>query len=522
MAFRGNKLIGFHDEEQPEPSAHERAFSFRKKRPEYDCRTSLLAILLADLATKGRFLVEEDRLFYMAPKQPFPIPLEKGNRACELLLSEYAITPGEQMYDLVLKELQLAIQSIAEEVRLKHFSSYDETQNILCLSRGDQVIRITSSAISFVKNGSDGVVFSEPGVTLSRPFELSDDSDAAIQCYQRTILESVNFTDDGLGMTKADQKRLYEAYLLSIYFPELMPTKPILTLVGEKGSGKSSSLRRLGRLVLGPDFDVRMLPDNPEEFDVAVTNDSFTVFDNVDTHIRWLEDKLAGCATGTTIVRRKLYTTNQQEVFAVKARIALTARAPRFRRDDVCERLVVLRVNRFSKFIPEHNMDLEFEHNYSLAFSGLLYVLQSALQALEDTKGYPFESEVRLADFASFTMRIGQGRAEEKETTAAISSLINEQQAFSFEENVLFGFLREWVEETGGTTEPATSGVLFAALREYSRRQQQDFNKIASSSVSLGKQLVGLINLANCPLSISFESMSGRRKAWTIRERQEC
>ena len=75
---------------------------------------------------------------------------------------------------------------------------------------------------------------------------------------------------------------------------------------------------------------------------MATTNAPFVAFDNVDRYIPWLEDALASSATGMKITKRVLCETNRAISYTPKAFIAMTARTPYFRRDDVSERLVPL------------------------------------------------------------------------------------------------------------------------------------------------------------------------------------
>jgi hypothetical protein len=49
----------------------------------------------------------------------------------------------------------------------------------------------------------------------------------------------------------------------------------------------------------------------PDDFEAAITADPLVVADNADDAPRWLPDRLAVVATGGTIKRRILYTTNR-------------------------------------------------------------------------------------------------------------------------------------------------------------------------------------------------------------------
>ena len=79
---------------------------------------------------------------------------------------------------------------------------------------------------------------------------------------------------------------------------------PLLAMIGEKGSGKTSVLRRIGQLLFGPKFQVMGMSHEPKDFDAAVTSEAFVVIDNADANVPWLDDKLAVVATGGTLKRQ--------------------------------------------------------------------------------------------------------------------------------------------------------------------------------------------------------------------------
>lgn len=507
--------------EKRQPFAVETLYAIRSYGSAFKTRQEVFTNILQDLQKKVEFFSTEDRVFLKPCCVPFPIEVSKENRDFVDLLDAYSLTEGEKLFELVTSQIRSHGRREGQKTRFYRHSHYDPERKILYLSnRGQEIIRITTKGIDVVPNGTDGVLFNEPNLLPYLPLRFIDDPETE-SSFRESLIESVNFTDEKTGISKVNQKRIYEAFLLSLYFPELMPTRPILVLSGEKGSGKSSALRQAGRMMFDPCFDVRLMPDNPAEFDVAVTNESFVVFDNADSHSRWIEDKLAACATGTTISKRRLFTTNEQQVFSVDARIAITARTPKFRREDVTERLIILKVGRFSSFRPEHELNQEFERSRGRILSGIIFTLQGVLQALEETKDFHYEGAMRLADFASFFTRIGIGRGEEIETREALASLLSEQQTFAIEENRLFCFLQDWVAETGGTSRSLSTAELFSELKSYAIEKKQDFTLIARSPVALGQQLATLSRLSENPLSMIQTPLSGRRKAWEITERKK-
>jgi hypothetical protein len=503
-------------ESQLKVHASDRIRDLRNQTRSFATRRELVNEIHVEFSLKGiEFFSSDDRAYLKPRCIPFPIEINTGNLFSSVL-NYLSLTRGERLFELVVEDLKALVHRKGKRVQIRQFSIYNSITNTLYVSNcGQEIVKITPVKIETVPNGTDGVLFLEPRMQSRQPMKLVDDPEVE-SIFREKVIESVNFSDNAHGMSKASQQRLFESWVESVYFPELNPTRPILVLSGEKGSGKSSAARMIGRLIFGPDFEVRHLPDTPAEFDVATTNERLVAFDNVDSLSKWLEDKLAGCATGATITRRRLYTENEQETFTVTARIVLTSRTPRFRREDVAERLIILSLSRFGCFRPECELDEEFVRNRDLLFSGLMHALQGVLQSLEATGDFHYQGEQRLADFASFSMRNAIGRGEEREMAEALSSLLTEQEAFSYEESALFAFLQEWVEETGGGTNPIPTADLFKVLRAFSDENGQDFLRIAGNPISLGRKLSELSRLVDCPLLIESKPLSGRRKAWTI------
>ena len=121
--------------------------------------------------------------------------------------------------------------------------------------------------------------------------------------------------------------------------------------------GRHPALRRILRLLFGPSGDVTSLEREREDaFVAAITHGHFVVLDNLDGNISWINDRLAVAATGSLIQRRRLYTTNEAVVYRPRCFLAVTSRDPRFRRDDVADRLILLNVERLQQFDEESGL----------------------------------------------------------------------------------------------------------------------------------------------------------------------
>ena len=111
------------------------------------------------------------------------------------------------------------------------------------------------------------------------PFQIGTPG-ATTTGIAEALLGSLRLREQALS--RSEQEWLFESWLYAMFFPELFPTRPILAMIGEKGSGKTSVLRRIGRLLFGPKFQVMGMSHEPRDFDAAVTGDAFVGIDNAD------------------------------------------------------------------------------------------------------------------------------------------------------------------------------------------------------------------------------------------------
>ena len=284
-------------------------------------------------------------------------------------------------------------------------------------------------------------------------------------------------------------------WMLSIAFETMQPTKPLALALGPAGSGKSSMFRRIGRMLYGPSFEVEGIrKDGEDDFFVATTNSAFVAFDNVDRYVPWLEDALATSATGTRITKKVLYTTNQAISFVPRAFIALTARTPHFRRDDVSERMLPFRLDRLTAKRPEYDLLKEVVEKRNLLMSEYAYLLNKALAVKETPK---WDMGLRLADFGQVALRIGASWGRVDETIRILEGLQTSQKKFATEESDLVMLLDPWTEAASraGSLDVATPNdgrwisteALYSELKVMA--EQHGYKWDFKNPIALGKNL---------------------------------
>jgi hypothetical protein len=274
----------------------------------------------------------------------------------------------------------------------------------------------------------------------------------------------------------------------------------------------------VGTLLEGSQFNVTPLSHDERDFDAAVANSPLVVIDNADTSVKWFNDRLATCATGSTLKKRELYTTNKLVDIPVKSFIALSARTPRFRRDDVSERLIVTRLERLGSFISENRIQEEVLKNRDLIFAEVLGHLQEILQALAAQPASLNVGNFRMADFAVFALRIGTYFGMEEIVRSCLKNLTKEQAHFTLEGDTTIELLAIWAEEHGGeglsAVELHGQLVSLAKERNITFVYEDNPNGFAQRLAVIAEELEDV-------LDVRIDDRGGRRRVYHIEPKKE-
>ncbi len=447
------------------------------------------------------FLDEETRTLYL---------LSKGSRDTQRYLHRFTLNPAESIHKFVLNDLERIAFEEGRETRICQFCHYDRESNRLYLfNRDTEVYRISENAIDVVPNGTDGVLF-EP-LTDYQPFtreEVESEADQLSDLY----IQQVNLEQGALSVD--EYRMLLETWVYHLFFDGLHATHPIAAFIGPKGSSKTSSVRRLGLLLFGAGFQVSPIPDKADDFDAIVTNGFLVGFDNVDGQTQWLNDKLAIVATGGCVKRRELYSTNNLVGFPIRARVAITSRTPKFRREDVAERVLPFPLKTLEQKVSERHLMDKILAQRDQFMSWLLLRLQEILRMLAKTEGLPaIETDLRMADFGSFMIRLAMADGVEEQAKDMIWRLTKAQSQFTLEQDPLFELLEILARE-----HPArryTTADLHQALTQIAARTGIRYNY--KSANSLGQKIGHLKTNLEQMLDVHIDSGSGNTKIYSFR-----
>jgi hypothetical protein len=463
------------------------------------------AIIIADLEQRGKLYHDGHTAYLFLNEDKRLIPIERDEVQLELLLQKYGVAPSDSVARCVLDALRLAALERGKQTEVHPFSYYNRETNVLYLfNLGSKVYRITADGYQTVDNGTDGVLFvSNPNW---KAFEVGEQTQQS--ALDEHLLRPMRFQGNG-ALSADDMELLLLMWFYSLFFPQLFPTKVILAFIGERGSGKTTAARRIGQIVFGPKFNVMPLSNDEKDFDAAITSCPLVAIDNSDTPIKWLEDKMAIAATGGSIKRRELYTTNSLVEYPIRAAIMVTSRTPPFRREDVADRLLLLKMARFEEFAPESGLMADLHANRDAIMTEVVGQLQDVLRALEQSAGKTYKTPFRMADFSGFCMKIADapfvkalaGEDSGKRMVSIFEKLREEQTAFAIEGEPLCDLIELWVTQDKGDNVGRwiTTTELWKELAEVAHQHHIVFSY--SSARSLGKRLT---NLAS-PLRARFQ-----------------
>ena len=176
---------------------------------------------------------------------------------------------------------------------------------------------------------------------------------------------------------------------------------PILVLIGEQGSAKSTLARLARRLVDPHASPLRCEPKESRDLMVGAVNGWVLALDNLSTIWAWLSDSLCRLSTGGGFATRTLYSNDEETFLDATRPVILTGITDFVNRGDLIDRALFLHL----AVIPEENRRTEsafwrdFEAALPQLFGALLDAVAGGLRLLPEVKP---AAVPRMADFAVF------------------------------------------------------------------------------------------------------------------------
>lgn len=184
---------------------------------------------------------------------------------------------------------------------------------------------------------------------------------------------------------------------------------PVLKLLAEQGSGKTT-LARVLRSVLDPNSaPVRSAPSGERDLMIAAKNGWVAAFDNLSFVNGGLSDALCRLATGGGFSTRKLYSDDEEALFSASRPVILNGIEDVGFRADLLDRSLVVELPRMEAKdrLPESTFWVRFDEVLPRILGAFLDAVSAALRNLPEVleRGIEFP---RMADFAAWVIA-GEG-----------------------------------------------------------------------------------------------------------------
>jgi hypothetical protein len=442
--------------------------------------------VITDLKKRGQFFNTEQGLFFFDSEFLRAFRLASDEVGLSALINQrYGINPKEHGFGRVVADLTSEAYQNGRQIEIRRLAHFDLKTKRLYVSRFDGLVyRLDGQSVVQVQNGTDDVFFFDERMSWE-PYSYTPNT--AKGEFDRQLIDSVNFADSVLP--KAEQRKLLKLWVLAVFFASIQPTKIILLLLGEHGSGKTSALRRIQKFIFGSKAELLSIEKEKQDgFIATVTTDPLALFDNLDERLSWLPYALSRLATGVTFSRRQLYTTNTKAEFPGVSWLAITSRTVRFMdgQADLPDRTLVLRMERLSEKTPEQELLLSIAKHRNVMWSELLDQLNAILGHLRKATK-PIQVRFRMADFASFALKVATIWGCRKEIEAVFGKLEHAQADLVFEDEPVHQVLGLWLKDPsnhGRSTDAATLHQEWSELAEIQRIRWSFPN-----SKSLGQRL---------------------------------
>ncbi|MCF8029893.1 MAG: toprim domain-containing protein [Desulfohalobiaceae bacterium] len=174
---------------------------------------------------------------------------------------------------------------------------------------------------------------------------------------------------------------------------------PILLLVGEQGTAKSTVTRILRSVIDPSSAPIRTYPREDEDLMIAAQNNWILAYDNLSGMPTWLSDALCRIATGGGFSTRERYTVDDEVLFSAMRPIIFNSIDRIAHRHDLLDRCITVELEPISDKdrLLERELWADFERIHPGVLGALCDAVSSALANKDDLK---LESMPRMADFA--------------------------------------------------------------------------------------------------------------------------
>ncbi len=458
-----------------------------------DRRAAVADLARNQMMTHGKFIhARGGSLWYILDESGKPIPITHVSTELNVLLDKmFGLNAAEPEHLFVVNALinhTAGLSATGEMATLSHYTpesiDTDQPPTMLLHAGTKDILRITPTTIDTVINGYNDIVFlwNDYPVTPELTTEYtSDTQDTWFNAMFGMSME--HLADEGVNAEQA--MAILRSWFIFILMRTAISSRPILAIFGQKGSGKSTLFKRVYAILYGPHKAVSSIT-TPQDFDYAMATDPLHVIDNVDTWERWLPDRIARAAGISEITKRKLYTDLDVVTLRLQAVLGVTAHNPKFGREDVVDRLLMITFERIENWHNETAIIKNVRDNRAKYWGQIARDVQRVLAEPPPTHVAQF----RVQDFSEVGQRIANALGYPTAFYSAIQKIVDQQKGFVLDEDgMLVSIIEAYIQSTRYRNDVFQTPAKLWGIFDVLGGSNVGFSKQYGNSVKLGRKL---------------------------------
>jgi hypothetical protein len=477
-----------------------------KSRPPIENARLAASTIWSTLNDNGSRLFQTDQNYAYWYNSEDHSVTEEGSEMWQAVLNrQFGINPAESFSKLVFLELRLRIIREAPVLQVQNRTFWQESPPKLFVNLGGpEVFVLDGKDIETTYNGECGYMFV---TNQNKRYVIPNFQDEPVDAWDY-LVNDLSFTTSTDAPAKPEEQReLLKAWLLAFFFQELLPTKPILAMLGEPGSGKTTAIRRILRIYEEPESDVLGVPtDKQDAFRASIASHRLLVLDNLEkSGSYWMIDMLNKLATGNTIELRELYKTNVRHLINPRCFVACTAVNMPFSDETLFSRLLVLEMQKFQDPIAEHVLQKKIRDHGPAIWADMLRKLNCVISALLEHPTVKAPTKSRLVDFTVFCAKIRDCEViNGRELELGLLSMVDSQLRQLKESSQAVTLLEEWLTSRADEASKwHTYSEIYAVLQSMAQAKRMDFKW--KNAVGLGRHLMTLQDRLHTDFGAEFE-----------------
>ncbi|SEQ33349.1 toprim domain-containing protein [Giesbergeria anulus] len=262
-----------------------------------------------------------------------------------------------------------------------------------------------------------------------------------------------------------DARLLVLAWLLECLRPDSV--FPVLELVGEAGSAKSTTQRYLRMLIDPNASNLRSPPKSVEDVFVSAGMNWVVSFENVSHLAAPMQDALCVLATGGGYAKRKHYTDADESVINVTRPVVINGISASITAHDLIDRSICIEPQRLHQRREDGDIQREFEATYPSLVAGLFLLMAQTLKELPSTR-LPDGENIRMAGFARLGVAMERALgAPAGEFLRQFHASRQESIARTIDSSPVATALLEWFESRFNASAEMSAKVLLTEVEKF-------------------------------------------------------